>query len=49
MEIDRNPDLFSENTLAIDFEILPGGNIFHIGAVFRSKSFERKNISPGLS
>jgi len=45
MEIDRNPDLFSENTLAIDFEILPGGNIFHIGAVFRSKSFERKNIS----
>src|SRR3989339_1288068 len=40
-----NQTCFSENILAIDLEILPGGAPFHIGAVFRDKSFERKNIS----
>jgi ATP-dependent DNA helicase RecQ len=40
-----NQTCFSENILAIDLETLPGGNLFHIGAVFRDKRFERKNIT----
>ena len=33
-----------DNILTIDFEVIPKGNIYHIGAVFKDKIFERKDI-----
>ena len=34
-----------ENVLSIDFETVPDGEIFHIGAVFRDKTFVQKDIT----
>jgi ATP-dependent DNA helicase RecQ len=33
-----------QNILAIDFETVPNGDTYHIGAVLNDKSFERKDI-----
>jgi len=34
-----------KNILSIDFETIPNKNVYHIGAVFKDKIFERKNIT----
>ena len=45
-----NPGLVSdiqvrfENILSFDFEAVPNGNTYHIGAVFKDKTFQRKEI-----
>ncbi len=33
-----------ENIVSFDFETVPNGEIFHIGAVFNGKTFQRKDI-----
>jgi len=33
-----------KNILSFDFEIVPSGDIYHIGAVFKNKTFQRKDI-----
>ena len=37
--------LVLNNILSIDFETIPDKNVYHIGAVFKNKIFERKNIT----
>lgn len=32
------------NIFIIDFEVVPKGDLYHIGAVFKDKIFERKDI-----
>ncbi|NOX35409.1 MAG: UvrD-helicase domain-containing protein [Deltaproteobacteria bacterium] len=33
-----------QNILPLDFETVPNGNTYHIGAVFKNRTFERKDI-----
>ncbi|MCP4719280.1 MAG: RecQ family ATP-dependent DNA helicase, partial [Desulfobacteraceae bacterium] len=40
----KNKDLVSGNILSIDFEIVPNGDLYHIGAVLKDKIFQRKDI-----
>ena len=35
---------FFNNILIIDFETIPNGDLYHIGAIFKNKIFQRKDI-----
>jgi ATP-dependent DNA helicase RecQ len=39
----NNPCLL-KNIISIDFETVPNGDLYHIGAVFKDKTFQRKDI-----